>query len=202
MPEKIEDQGLKRWLKPGANEYQIVCDPQTGWERASFLVALTATGGIFALLHLFKSQEWEVAFVALLIWTTVLGVLWKLSSSHQETYLVDFRNKQLFFVRQFLGRTSQRLVGDFSEIECLLLTNLLYSDSRNRKNHHRLYGLSLVLKNGKSLDLTDRNERDFEVAAGRARILAEMFGTELHPPEEKKSYRFKKTAEGVEIEAY
>lgn len=202
MPEDIKDQGLKHWLKPGASEYQIVCDPQTGWERASFLVALIATGGIFAILRLAKSQEWEVAFTAFLVWMIVLGVLWKLSSSHQETYLVDFQNKQIFFVRQFLGRTSQRLVGDFSEVECLLLTNLLYSDSRNRKKNYRLYGLSLVLKNGKSLDLTDRNERDFEVAVGRARILAEMFGTELHPPEKKKSYRFKKTVEGVEIEAY
>ena len=60
MPEDIKDQGLKHWLKPGASEYQIVCDPQTGWERASFLVALIATGGIFAILRLAKSKTWLI----------------------------------------------------------------------------------------------------------------------------------------------
>ncbi len=57
-------------------------------------------------------------------------------------------------------------------------------NSRGTRNDERgplhwFYGLAIVLKNGRLLELTEINQQSFELAQGKARSLSQRMGVEM-----------------------
>jgi len=166
--------------------HQIVLDLETSVENAlvmtgciSFLVAL----GILleALDHPgFVTQgtgRWWLLGLALLV---VLS--WGARALVDEHYILDLKERKLFFHRKWGGWKSVIPVASFEHFVAFAVQGTFQS---SRSGSWWEYTPVLVTRDKRVLCLADsgREAEGFEQASERARELAELTGTDCHPPQ-------------------
>lgn len=192
------DTGLKRWIRQGDHEKELIADPDTRLESA-----LTCTGclGLFLIipgcqvaLEHGSTAGGPVMGVGALM--GVLGLV--LRSKLDDHYRIDFQARTVTFYRKFVSKVTRRPVCDFSRLHCLAIDG----EQKTAKNKPSWweYGLILVLKDGKIVRLTDVDEKDFSLAEERAKVLSVMLETPLHPPQEKITYEVHQGPGGLTLQ--
>lgn len=161
---------------------EIILDPVTPLEE---FFSLPLYAGTIALI--IGIPWWILAAMGRASPPPPAGLLWYglllcivggvLTTKVEVYYHLDLRNRTVSLYRRIFEWRALRHVCDFSGLECLALdTHTRVEKENNRRRVIHTYGLVLVLKTARKLQVTESSFEDGEALASRGRVLAERIG--------------------------
>ncbi len=191
---------LPAWIRTGDTNLQIVLDPTSELERS--LGRYGCFGLLAAPLLWFLHQAHFLPFPLQTrhLWVCLtLGLgFWLGRALLNDRYILDYKAKQLLFCRSFLGRHQQDFECSFTGLRAVAVECVQAEKERGAPLYY--YGLSLILRDGRRLPISQPNRRDYTGAVRVGRRLAEEANIEFFPPERQRQLWVSRDKIGVQLE--